>query len=200
MPQAAAREDIRHSLRTLSPEGVALKRHLLGQLLGHAPSPLTAAEVSADGPKRTDASVRYALKALQRIGVVAQTRPTGEQNKVIRFTLTPGAEDVVRAFLADEPADEERFPISPLPVLPRYQRMLTVFYDNPAKPFTVMSMCDKVRRKEAAVRRGIQELHEAGYLTRALSDANSAGRRQFVYRLNPDAVTYAFALVHGTAR
>lgn len=195
---AAAGEAVRHALSSLPPEGQALKRHILGKLLGCAPTSLTATEVSAGGPKRTDASVRYALKALERVGVVTQARPGTESDEVIRFRLTPGTEDDVRTFLAHEPAGEERFPVSPLPVLPRYQRVLKVFYDNPAKLFTVTSLCDKVHRKEATVRRSVQELHEAGYVMRSLTDANRPGRPEFHYRLDPDAATYAFALVHGT--
>lgn len=195
---AAASAGVQHALNGLPPEGQALKRHILQQLLGCAPASLSATEVGAGGPKRTDASVRYALRALERVGVVLRTHPGTGQNDVIRFRLTPGQDEVVRDFLADEPTRNQQVPTSALPALPRYQRVLKIFYDQPAKAFTVLTLCDKVRRKEPTVRRSIQELHEAGYLIRALPDVHNPGRPQFHYRLNPDATTYAFALVHGT--
>lgn len=201
MTQATARgstasERILHALHELPPEGLALKRHILDRLLGDAPEWLTAAQVADGGPKRTDASVWYALKALERIGVVVKACPEDEKSDVARFRLTPDTEVVVRAFLAAE-RDEERRSVSPLPGLPRYQRILKVLYDAPDASFTVMKLCDKVRRGDVAVRRSMQELHEAGYVTRELPDPNMPGRPRFHYRLNPHAAEPASVLLLG---
>lgn len=189
-----ANERIHHMLHELRPEGLALKRHILDRLLNRAPEWLTAAQVADGGPKRTDASVWYALKALERIGVVVNIRP--EKHDVARFRLAPDTEDVVQAFLTDE-RDEERRPVSPLRGLPRYQRVLKVLYDAPGTSFTVMKLCDKVHRRDVAVRRSVQELFEAGYVTRELPDPNTPGRPRFHYRLNPHAAEHASLLLLG---
>lgn len=189
-------ERILHALHGLPPEGLALKRHILDRLLGDAPEWLTAAQVADGGPKRTDASVWYALKALERVGVVVKACPEDGKSDVARFRLAPDTDDVVRAFLADE-RDEERRSVSPLPGLPRYQRVLRVLYDAPGTSFTVMKLCDMVHRGDVAVRRSMQELYEAGYVTRELPDPNTPGRPQFHYRLNPHATEHASLLLLG---
>lgn len=102
----------------------------------------------------------------------------------------------VEAFLADERGEGPRS-VSPLPGLPRYQRVLKVLYDAPETSFTVMKLCDKVRRGDVAVRRSLQELYEAGYVTRELPDPNTPERPQFHYRLNPNTAEHASLLLLG---
>lgn len=193
-----ANERILHALHGLPPEGLALKRHILDRLLGGPSEWLTAAQVADGGPKRTDASVWYALKALERIGVVVKACPGDEKSDVARFRLTPRTKDAVRAFLAEE-RDEERRSVSALPVLPRYQRVLKVLYDAPGTSFTVMKLCDKVRRGDVAVRRSVRDLYEAGYVTRELPDPNTPGRPQFHYLLNPHTAEHASLFLLGMA-
>ena len=172
---------------------MALKRHILDRLLGSAPGSLTAAQAAEGGPRRTFASVWYALKSLQRIGVVLHE---DLENEVARYRLAVGTEDVVRAFLANEQVGETRS-VSPLPGLPRYQRVLKVLHDEPYQSFTVVRLCDKTRCRDVAVRRSVQELHEAGYVVRDLPDQDTPGRPQFHYRLNPEAAEHASVLLLG---
>lgn len=118
------------------------------------------------------------------------------ENRAAHYRLTVGTENVVRAFLANEQNGETR-PIAPLPGLPRYQRVLKVLHDEPRQSFTVAELCDKIRRKDVAVRRSVQDLYEAGYVTRDLPDQETAGRPHFHYRLNPHAAEQASALLFG---
>ncbi|GLY52073.1 hypothetical protein Lesp01_57290 [Lentzea sp. NBRC 102530] len=117
-------------------------------------------------------------------------------NGIAHYRLTEGTEDVVRGFLANDEDGETRS-VSPLPGLPRYQRVLKVLHDEPDQSFTVAGLCDKTRRRDVAVRRSVQELHEAGYVVRDLPDQDTPGRPQFHYRLNPEAAEHASVLLLG---
>ncbi|GAA3676663.1 hypothetical protein GCM10022267_74440 [Lentzea roselyniae] len=82
---------MRHVLDNLSPEGLELKIHMLRRLLDSAPEPLSVSEAMEGGPNRTDASGWYAMKALERIGVVTSVPKTAEC-RVARYCLADGEE------------------------------------------------------------------------------------------------------------
>lgn len=69
---------MRRALDGLPLEGLEFKIHLLRRLLDAAPEPLSVSEAMEGGPNRTDASGWYAVKALERIGVVASVPKTAE--------------------------------------------------------------------------------------------------------------------------
>jgi len=89
------------------------KLHILRRLLDSAPEPLTVSQIREGGPNRTDASAWYAMKALERIGVVASVPKTAQCR-------------VVREFVTDRQQQELPPPLSPLPASPQYQQVLTV--------------------------------------------------------------------------
>ncbi|GGM97029.1 hypothetical protein GCM10011609_38540 [Lentzea pudingi] len=185
-------DGIHSALNALPPQGLALKRHVLSKLLDNFPRQLTAAEVAEAGPRRTDASVRGALKTLDRIGVIRFVSAE-ETGNVARWHLASSAQEAVRAFLLRQ--DEDSRPLSPLPPRRAYQQVLRAMYEEPARTFTLRALLDKVWGERTSVRTPLVELFEAGYLLRSLTDENCPGRPQFAYRLNPDAQEHADALL-----
>lgn len=183
---------IRFALNSLAPQGLALKRHLLGRLLDDFPGQLTTTDVARGGPCRTDASVRGALKTLGRIGAV-RFIPAGESGGVDRYQLVPNVQEAVRAFL--EQPDQKARPFSPLPPRRGYQQVLRAMYEEPGRAFTLKALLDKLWGERTSVRTPLTELFEAGYLLRDLTDETRHGRPEFVYRLNPDAKDHADALL-----
>jgi len=183
---------LQFALDALPPHGLALKRHVLQQLLSRFPERLTIAEASDGGPNRTDASVRGALKTLDRIGAVAFVSHD-ETGDVARCQLRPEARHAVRAFLLG--VGEEPRPLSPLPPRRAYQQVLRVMYEAPEQAFTLKKLLTKVWRERTSVRTPLVELFEAGYLLRELTDESKHGRPEFVYRLNPAARDHADALL-----
>jgi hypothetical protein len=146
------------------------------------------------GPNRTDASGWYAMKALERIGVVASV-PKTAVCRVARYCLADGAEEAVGEFVADRLRQELPPPLSPLPARPQYQQVLAVLCKRPDSWFTVSELTAKLIRVRKCARRPTAELHAAGYLLRRLSDGGKPGRAEYQYRLNPDATPYARALL-----
>jgi len=185
---------LRRALDKLPPEGLEFKIHLLRRLLDNAPEPLTVNQAMEGGPNRTDASGWYAMKVLERIGVVASVVKTA-RCRVARYRLADGAAEVVREFVADRQCEESRPPLSPLPVSKQYQQVLAVFCEQPESWFTVSELTSRLIRVRKCARRPTTELHAAGYLLRRLSDGGRPGRAEYQYRLNPDAVPYAHALI-----
>ena len=185
-------EQLRFALNALPPQGLALKRHILNRLLDRFPERLTITEVAEGGPRRTDASVRGALKTLDRIGAVRFVSHD-ETGDVARCQLVAEAGDFVRAFLAGD-AEYSR-PLSPLPPRRAYQQVLRAMYEDPGKAFTLKMLLDVVWGERTSVRTPLVELFEAGYLLRGLTDENRHGRPEFVYRLNPAAKDHADALL-----
>lgn len=183
---------LRSALHALPPQGLALKRHILKTLVEGFPKRLTITEVSGGGPNRTDASVRGALKTLDRMGIVAFVSQD-ETGDVARCQLRPDARDAVRAFLLD--AGEEPRPLSPLPPRRAYQQVLRAIYQEPGKALTVKALQDKLWSERKSVNAPAVELFEAGYLLRDLTDESKHGRPEFAYRLNPDARDHADALL-----
>ena len=183
---------LRSGLDALPPHGLALKRHILRRLLDRFPERLTIAEVSDGGPSRTDASVRGALKTLDRIGAVRfiSAQETGD---VARCQLVDGTRDLVGAYLATE--SEEARPFSALPPRRAYQQVLRPMYAEPGAAFTLKSLLERVWRERTSARTPLVELFEAGYLLRGLTDERQHARPEFVYRLNPDATDHADALL-----
>lgn len=179
-------------LNALSPEGLALKRHVLRKLLERIPRQLTTAEVAKGGPSRTDASVRGALNSLVRFGAV-QCSSREETGDVVRWRLAPGSQDAVRAFLAHR-AKEAR-PLTPLPPRRAYQQVLRAMYEAPDQTFTLKALLSRVWSERTSVRAPLTELFEAGYLLRDLTDESRRGRPEYVYRLNPQAKDHADALI-----
>lgn len=188
-------DELRFALNALSPHGLALKRHILSRLLDNFPKKLTAAEIAEGGPCRTDASVRGALKTLDRIDAV-QFASQDETGDVARWRLAPGAREAVRTFLLQQ--DEEARPLSPLPPRRAYQQVLRTMYENPERTFTLKALLEKVWNERTSVRTPLVELFEAGYLLRSLTDESLSGRPEFTYRLNPDAKDHADALLCAT--
>lgn len=183
---------MRFALDALPPHGLALKRHILQKLLSSSSDRLTAIEVAKDGPNRTDASVRGALKTLQLIGVVSFSSQ-GEADGVARCQLVPGTQDTVREFLLQEHGESR--PLSPLPPRRAYQQVLRAMYEEPGRGFTLKTLLERVWRERTSARTPLVELFEAGYLLRGLTDERRRGRPEFVYRLNPDARDHADALL-----
>lgn len=180
------------TLMALSPQGLALKRHILSRLLDRFPERLTIAEVADGGPNRTDASVRGALRTLQRIGAVLFVAHS-ESGDVARCQLAPGTQGVVRSFLLD--LREESHSLSPLPPRRAYQQVLRAMYEDPDKPFTAKRLQERLWRERKSVNTPAVELFEAGYLLRSLTDESRHGRPEFAYRLNPDAKDHADTLL-----
>ncbi|SMD22502.1 hypothetical protein [Lentzea albidocapillata] len=185
-------DQLRNALDALSPHGLALKQHVLRKLIDSSPEQLTIAEVMQGGPSRTDASVRGALKTLDRIGAV-QFLSQDETGDVARCRIAPDAQDAVRAFL--RPQDEESRPLSPLPPRRAYQQVLRAMYEAPEQTFTLKALLDKVWGERTSVRTPLAELFEAGYLLRDLTDESRHGRPEYTYRLNPDAKDHADVLL-----
>ncbi|MDX8036488.1 hypothetical protein SK803_40370 [Lentzea sp. BCCO 10_0856] len=185
-------DELRFALNALSLQGLALKRHILSRLLNSFPAQLTATEVAKGGPHRTDASVRGALKTLDRIGAV-QLLSQDETGDVARCRIAPGTQETIRAFLLQE--DEESRTLSPLPPRRAYQQVLRAMYEYPEQTFTLKSLLDRVWSERTSVRAPLVELCEAGYLLRGLTDESRHGRPEFTYRLNPNAKDHADALL-----
>ncbi len=185
-------EQLGFALNTLSPQGLALKRHVLNMLLDRFPEQLTISEVAGGGPRRTDASVRGALKTLHHIGAV-RFMSHHETGDVARCQLVAEAREPVRAFLLMDV--EKARPMSPLPPRRAYQQVLRVMYEEPGKAFTIKMLLDSMWRERTSVRAPLTELFEAGYLMRELTDESRHGCPVFVYRLNPDARDHADALL-----
>ncbi|MET8759694.1 hypothetical protein [Lentzea sp. NPDC004782] len=185
---------MRRALDALPPEGLEFKLHILRRLLETAPEPLSVSEAMEGGPNRTDASGWYAVKALERIGVVAPVPKTPEC-RIARYRLAEGAEDVVGEFVADRLRQELPPPLSPLSGGKQYQQVLAVLCKAPDAWFTVSELTSKLIRVRKCARRPTVELHAAGYLLRRLSDGGKPGRAEYQYRLNPDAAPYAHALI-----
>jgi hypothetical protein len=185
---------MRRALDGLSPEGLEFKIHLLRRLLDAAPEPLSVSEAMEGGPNRTDASGWYAMKALERIGVVTSV-PKTVQCRVSRYRLAEGAADVVGEFVSDRLRQEPRPPLSPLPAGKQYQQVLTVLCKHPDTWFTVSELTAKLIRVRKCARRPTVELYAAGYLLRRLSDGGKPGRTEYQYRLDPDAAPQARALL-----
>lgn len=184
----------RRALDNLLSEGLEFKVHILGRLLDNAPEPLTVTQIREGGPNRTDASAWYAMKALERIGVVASVPKTMEC-RVARYCLADGAEDVVIEFLADRLRQELPPPLSPLHASPQYQQVLAVLCKHPDAWFTVNELTSKLIRVRKCARRPTVELYAAGYLLRKMSDGGKPGRAEYQYRLNPDVAPHARALL-----
>lgn len=185
-------EQLRFALNALPPQGLALKRHILGRLLTRFPERLTMIEVAEGGPSRTDASVRGALKTLHHIGA-ALFLSHEETGDLTRCQLVPGTEDVIRTFLLE--GSEDSRPLSPLPPRRAYQQVLRAMYEASEQSFTLKTLLDKVWSERVSVRAPLVELWEAGYLLRELTDESKHGRPEFVYRLNPAARDHADALL-----
>lgn len=56
---------VKVSLLTLPPQGIALKRQILRNLLSAAPESLTCTECGRGGPNRNVGTVHHALRALE---------------------------------------------------------------------------------------------------------------------------------------
>ena len=184
----------RRALDNLPPEGLEFKVHILRRLLDNGSEPLTVSQIMEGGPSRTDASGWYAMKALERIGVVASVPKTVEC-RVARYCLAEGAEEVVNGFVADRSRQELPSPLSPLPASPQYQQVLAVLCKHPDAWFTVNELTSKLMRVRKCARRPTVELHAAGYLLRRMSDGGKPGRAEYQYRLNPEVAQHAHALL-----
>jgi hypothetical protein len=187
---------LRRALDALQPEGLEFKVHLLRRLLDSAPEPLSVSEAMEGGPNRTDASGWYAMKVLERIGVVASV-PKTAQCRVARYRLADGAEEVVSEFVAGRQREELPPPLSPLPASPQYQQVLAVLCKQPDAWFTVDELTSKLIRVRKCARRPTVELYAAGYLLRRMSDGWQSGRARYQYRLNSDAARHADVLLNG---
>lgn len=181
---------LRRALDKLPPEGLEFKIHILRRLLDNAPELLTVSQIMEGGPNRTDASGWYAVKALERIGVIASVPKTVEC-RVARYRLAEGAADVVGEFVADRLRQESRQPLSPLPASKQYQQVLAVLCKHPDSWFTVNELTSKLIRLRKCARRPTVELYAAGYLLRRMSDGGKPGRAEYQYRLDPDAAPHA---------
>lgn len=187
--------DLRRALDDLPPEGLEFKVHILRRLLDNAPEPLTVSEAMTGGPNRTGASGWYAMKALERIGVVASVPKTVERS-VARYRLADGAKDAVTEFIAERMRRELPPPLSPLPASPQYQQVLAVLCKHPDAWFTVNELTSKLIRVRKCARRPTVELYTACYLLRRVSDAGKPGRAKYQYQLNPDVAQHAHALLN----
>lgn len=191
--QSQAHEHLRRALDDLPPEGLEFKIHLLRRLLDNAPEPLSLSEAMEGGPNRTFASGWYAMKALERIGVLVAT-PKTPQRRVARYRLADGAEEVIKDFVTGR-IPLESPPLSPLPASPQYKQVLTVLCTHLDAWFTVNELTAKLIRVRKCARRPTVELYAAGYLHRTISDAGRPGRAEYQYRLNPAVVQHAQALL-----
>lgn len=182
------------ALYSLSPQGLALKRHILHRLLEAAPNSLIAAETARGGPSRNPGSVAYALRALQRIGAVEfvpRDRPHGND----RWRLELVAKDAVREFLTDDQHDEQT-DLTPLPINDRYRAILDILCAAPTRSFTVLELVNKIPDgNETTVRKNAMQLYEAGYVFRKLSDESKPGIPKYMFQLNPAAEKYARAQI-----
>lgn len=160
---------LRRALDKLQPKGLEFKIHILPRLLDRAPEPLTVSQIREGGPKRTDASAWYAMKAFERIGAVTSV-PKTEQCRVARYRLADGADDVVREFMADRSRQELPPPLSPLPGSSQHRQVLAVLCAHPSAWFTVNELTSKLIRLRKCARRPTVELYDAGYLLRRMSD------------------------------
>lgn len=185
---------LRRALDNLLPEGLEFKLHILRRLLDSAPEPLTVSQIREGGPNRTDASAWYAMKALERTGVVASV-PKTARCRVARYRLADDVEDVVREFVTDRQRQELPPPLSPLPAGPQYQQVLTVLCEHPDTWFTVNQLTARLIRVRKCARRPTVELYAAGYLLRRVSDGGGPGRAEYQYRLNADAAPHARELL-----
>lgn len=179
------------SLLMLAPQGIALKRQILRNLLRAEPDALTCTEAGRGGPDRNIGSVHHALHALERIGVVR------ESDK--RWSLVPQAKQAVLEFLSDEDGFAHAVVIKPLPKRERYVRVLEVVCGAPKRFFSINNLVDRRCGSESLVRKVTDELSRSGYLLRKLSDPKHAGHQTWLFGLNPEAERYARSLLNSTA-
>lgn len=174
------------ALHRLSPQGLALKRHILHRLQEAAPDSLIAAEVRRGGPSRNPGSVTYALRALQRIGAV-EFLPRDCPYKNDRWRLKPAANDAVREFLKEAPQDEQ-IAVVPLPLTDRHRTILGLLRGSPNRSFAVSELTNKIPgSNETTIRKHAMQLFEAGHVLRTLSDSSKPGIPRYVFQLNPAA-------------
>lgn len=185
---------MRRALDALPPGGLEFKIHLLRRLLDAAPAALSVSEAMAGGPNRTDASGWYALKTLERIGVVAVVPKTAEC-PVTRYRLTAGAEDVVGEFMRDRSRPESPPSLSSLPAGPQHRQVLAVLCRHAGSWLTVSELTSKLIRVRKCARRPTAELYAAGYLLRRISDTEKPGQAKYQYWLNPDGLQHVHALL-----
>lgn len=175
---------VKVALLTLPPQGVALKRQVLRNLLSVAPDSLTCTESGRGGPTRNIGTVLCALRALEDIGVVRKCAKDG-------WGLTPETREIVRDFLFSE----DDFTCETVPMLlpknDRYVPVLGVVCAAPEKSFSISDLVARRCGSQSLVRAVTGELSKAGYLLRRLSDPNQGGHQTWIFQLNPEAEQYA---------